>query len=120
MTVRWVRRIEAYFSDPRLSEVRRYENVVIQAELNARPVPTLVNPRVGDRVVCHAPDGYLSHYHGVVPDKTVGTISALSRLSVDDDGVLVDWGVGGEVRCDLRELSLAPMSDASNTVSNHG
>ena len=61
-------------------------------------------PEVGTRVVLGRSDQYLLDNHGAALG-SVGTVVEHSGLRADDDGVLVDWGSGGRVRCNLDELS---------------
>lgn len=63
---------------------------------------------LGAQVIAPNPDPYLRTHHGVIPNRTIGTVMRNSCLSHDDTGWLVDWGVGGEVRCDERELAPPP------------
>lgn len=67
----------------------------------------------GLKVTCPHPDRWLRECHGVIAGVTVGTIVSPSRLAADDHGWLVDWGEGGEVRCEERELDI-PESDHAN------
>lgn len=62
--------------------------------------------RVGQKVVLQRDSWFLSERHGAVAGST-GVIVRHSRLSQDDDGVLVDWGDGQEVRSNRDELLLA-------------
>lgn len=63
--------------------------------------------RLGDQVVALRPDAYLRRNHDVVPGETVGTVTEDSHLAADDEGLLVDWGTGGAVRCEPGELARA-------------
>lgn len=63
---------------------------------------------IGARVTAPHPDPYLRNYHRVVARVTEGTVVRPSQLGPDDSGWLVDWGYGGEVRCEARELAIVP------------
>ena len=67
----------------------------------------------GLKVTCPHPDRWLRERHGVIAGVTIGTILHPSGLAADDNGWLVDWGMGGEVRCEERELSI-PEADHAN------
>lgn len=60
----------------------------------------------GLKVTCPFPDGYLRERHGVIAGVTIGTLVRPTRLAADDTGWLVEWGLGGEVRCDPSELTV--------------
>lgn len=68
----------------------------------------LLRPSVGTKVVLIADSPYLRDYHGALPGR-LGTVVLHSKLSSDDTGVLVNWGLNPEdrVRMDLNELRLA-------------
>lgn len=61
-------------------------------------------PTVGRQVRLLADAWYLRERHGAVPG-SIGTVVAHSQLNREDNGVLVDWGNGTSVRCDLVELA---------------
>ncbi|MCB5280336.1 hypothetical protein [Arthrobacter sp. ES1] len=69
----------------------------------------VVTPPVGTPVVLITDSWFLQDCHGAAPGHE-GTVIEPSRLSSDDTGVLVDWGVrpNDMVRMDLNELKLAP------------
>ena len=69
----------------------------------------------GLKVTCPTPDRHLRERHGVIAGVTLGTLTRPSRLNSDDTGWLVDWGEGGEVRCDLSELTIAEDEHANQT-----
>ena len=61
-------------------------------------------PRLGSQVTLLHFDSFLHRDAGAVPGST-GIVVGHSKLSDDDDGVLVDWGNGRAIRADLRELT---------------
>jgi hypothetical protein len=68
-------------------------------------------PPVGTPVVLIGDSHYMREYHSAEAGQQ-GTVIEPSRLSSDDKGVLVDWGVlpNDRVRMDLNELRLAPQA----------
>ncbi|WNM75118.1 hypothetical protein SEA_LONELYSOIL_7 [Microbacterium phage Lonelysoil] len=64
---------------------------------------------VGMRVQLATPDRGLLERHNVIPNETVGIVTAWSKLADDDFGVLVLWAAASNsVRCDPRELVPLP------------
>lgn len=64
---------------------------------------------VGMRVQLATPDRGLLERHNVIPNETVGIVTAWSKLADDDFGVLVLWdAANSSVRCDPRELTPLP------------
>lgn len=75
------------------------------AEVSSEPVPHLMaRLPIGAKVRLLADSWYLREEHSAEAG-CVGTIVAHSDLHRDDDGLLVDWGNGRPVRCDLDELA---------------
>lgn len=95
--------------DDLLSEVQQMTTDSAGA-LRPRVAKLTVRPRVGEQVMLSMQSTYLHKYHGASYG-SIGTVVAHSELSTDDDGVLVDWGTGGCVRCDLQELALPVAMD---------
>lgn len=63
-----------------------------------------VRPELGTAVCLLADNWFLRERHGA-PRGAVGRVVAFSTLGPGDEGVLVDWGDGMPVRCDLKELA---------------
>ncbi|UVG34266.1 membrane protein [Microbacterium phage Grassboy] len=64
---------------------------------------------IGMPVQLATPDRYLLEQHNVIPNETIGTVTAWSNLADDDFGVLVLWEwSNSDVRCDPRELVPLP------------
>lgn len=65
---------------------------------------TTARPQVGDRVILTRYSRYLHDQRGTRPG-SIGTVIELRSLDQMDTGVLVDWGYGPMVRCDLNEIT---------------
>lgn len=61
-------------------------------------------PAIGSDVRLLIEDHTLGKHHGALLGAT-GSVVAHSNNRFDDTGVIVDWGVGGPIRCDLEELA---------------
>ncbi|WP_311245409.1 MULTISPECIES: hypothetical protein [unclassified Microbacterium] len=79
-------------------------HLVAAAESTPVVPPLVKRPGVGATVTLARFDPYMHRAHAAVPG-SIGVVTRHSRCTSDDDGVLVDWGTGGEVRCDLSELT---------------
>lgn len=100
---RWVRSPLARFLVPR--GIRQEIAAMLAVEKPAVEHLT-TRPEVGLQVRLLADAWFLRERHGAVPG-SIGTVVAHSQLNREDNGVLVDWGNGTSVRCDLDELAPA-------------
>ncbi|MEO3931418.1 hypothetical protein WMO79_01205 [Micrococcaceae bacterium Sec7.4] len=102
---------------PRAIRLRRRHAVAARAITSGRrdferEHHLVSTPPVGTPVVLIANSPYLRDYHGAVAGQT-GTVVRHSLLNIDDDGVLVNWGVRPNymVRMNLDELRLPERND---------
>lgn len=103
---------------PRAVRLRRRHAVAARAITSGRrdferEHHLVSTPPVGTPVVLIADSAYMRDYHGAVAGQT-GTVVRHSLLNIDDNGVLVDWGVrpNDGVRMDLHELRLPEHQEA--------
>ena len=98
---RWVRSPLARLLVPRAIR-QEIETIVAPAKTEVEHLTD--RPTVGQRVRLLADSWFLRERHDAVPG-SIGTVVAHSQLNREDTGVLVDWGNGTSVRCDLAELA---------------
>lgn len=79
---------------------------VAEQDAGAAVEHLLERPAVGSKVRLLREDSYLQREAGAFPG-SIGVVVRHSQLNWNDNGVLVDWGNGREIRANLTELALA-------------
>lgn len=101
-----------------LRMLRQHDTIVHKLESNLsdyeRDHHLILRPAVGTSVVLITDSPYLRDYHGALPGR-LGTVVLHSKLSSDDTGVMVNWGLapGDRVRMGLDELRLADVDQCA-------
>lgn len=93
-----------------IPRTKRLQIEALMEQLAKRLAPIIVieeapdRPQLGSTVRLLSDSWFLREFHHAAPG-ALGEVVEYSRLSADDDGVLVNWGDGVSVRANLDELA---------------